>query len=134
MQETHHFPGIQRVKCPFSPTLHTCCNRLTSSCFSCRTSSASLCSTSSCCLRSATFLMCYRKIHRQMKGDIISLQYCPMSYHEPRSQNIACISYHQTEEKVRNSAQARVTQSKKILESVMATLFPLPPKSLKQPF
>lgn len=73
----HTFKGkkvqesIQRGKTP-----HTCCNRRTSSCFSCRTSSASLCSTSSCCLRSATFLMCCRTRHTQLRGDTTETLSC----------------------------------------------------------
>jgi len=134
VQESHHFPGIQRVKCPFSHTLHTCCSRRTSSCFSCRTSSASLCSTSSCCLRSATFLMCCRAIHRQLKGDVTEILSCVLSWAMKSKHGLYFTSSLNRGESKKLSPQARATQSNKILKSAMDILFPLPPRTVKQPF
>lgn len=110
--------GIHRIRCLITHTLHTCCNRLTSSCFSCRTSSASLCSASSCCLRSATSLMCCRTIHRQFKGNVTEI----MSYVLPRAMELKHGLY-LTEEKVRNSCHKPEQHKENLKKSVMTTLY-----------
>lgn len=114
--------GIHRIRCLITHTLHTCCNRLTSSCFSCRTSSASLCSASSCCLRSATSLMCCRTIHRQFKGNVTEI----MSYVLPRAMELKHGLY-LTEEKVRNSCHKPEQHKENLKISDDHLIFPFHP-------